>query len=136
LGGITFVVHTERIIMKKVLFLVLALISALAHAAGPSCLPSGFSGIAIGGAGSKVVMVNTTAGFGVVYKCPDSSVVWYATLKTYKGPSVSSLLSEAVTYPSYGEAITAMWGKYDQPATGADWSSLTTKTIAAGRAIK
>lgn len=122
--------------MKKIIGFVLLFLAPFASvAAGPTCLPSKIGYTVINGSGSIAVITHTAAGSGVSYRCPDGTVVWYATLNSYQGPNAMSLLNEAMTYPGYTQAVAAMWAKYDKPGSGADWNDLVTKTKAAGAAI-
>lgn len=82
-----------------------------------------------------MVVVSTAAGTGFVFRCPNADVVWYAVLNSYQGPSSAVLFTELVSYPTYLDAVTSMWGKYDAPASGPWWDDLVTRTKAAGFAI-
>lgn len=113
-------------------FLALLAVTGLALAdPAPNCIPSNF-----GGTGTAWVMVRTTAGTGVAYKCPDGSRIWYAVSTAYKGPSPSALVVEATKYPTYLDAVKGMWAKYDAASTDPGYLDLMAKTKAKALAIK
>lgn len=81
----------------------------------PSCWPSRYKYLPIGGTGTPVETVTTSAGTGYTYRCPDGSTPWKVVRSTWSGPNSSDLLAEAMTYPSIADAASALWHKYDTP---------------------
>lgn len=111
--------------MKLLAALILALAASAAHAQTiappdtwlPSCAPSSITmagmSIPIGGSGTPVVIVKTAYGTGYTWRCPDNSLPYKLIAADYTGPSVSDVLSQALSYQTPIDAIKALWHKYD-----------------------
>lgn len=94
----------------------------------PPCWPSSAFGVPIPGATGSTLywgkvgdpMETGSTGSWYGWRCPPNAagnvpLVAKLMRKAYKGPSVMTLVDEALTYPKLTDALTAMWAKYDAP---------------------
>jgi hypothetical protein len=87
----------------------------------PPCWPSFALGIPIpGGTGSNLYWGAVgEVGSWYGWRCPvDATTVRLVSKlvrKAYKGPSIMSLLDEALTHPRLLDALPVLWNKYDAP---------------------
>lgn len=106
-----------------------------AVAAPPPCLPATAFGLPLGGTGSPLVVGGSDLGDWWVVKCPDGKVYGKVMLKGYTGgPTFSSLVIEAKSYPSFGAAVAGLWDKYDNASTEAPYMLLAKQAQDAGKA--